>query len=352
VPTVTDSVWSAHGTSPSEVDAALRNLIAQRHNQNECFVPARVLNMVCVVDRQWSGEIANRLRMVGRYHASRTVICAIAPRQRKIDATATVSAEEPHEGRFAALTETVVIEIGPEHVPHLDTIVDPLVATDLATVVWAPHGHTEAVDALLVLAQVVLLDSVDEPEPAEALRRAGALSKRVYVVDLAWLRSTPWRERIAAAFDPPARRPQLDQIARVTIRHHPASLAAGMLLAGWLASRLDWKASRLAAHNGGLASKLKARHGEVEVALEPVRQDAPGLEGITIEIADGSLLSLDRGPGGLRTTRVSADGKQSHWTVVGASRGEGGILGEGIRQALLRDPTYSPALVIAGKLAG
>ena len=30
--------------------------------------------------------------------------------------------------------------------------------------------------------------------------------------------------------------------------------------------------------------------------------------------------------------------------MLGASRGEAGILGEGIRQALLRDPTYAPAL--------
>ena len=32
------------------------------------------------------------------------------------------------------------------------------------------------------------------------------------------------------------------------------------------------------------------------------------------------------------------------WTILGASRGEGGILGEGIRQALLRDPAYRGAL--------
>jgi hypothetical protein len=30
--------------------------------------------------------------------------------------------------------------------------------------------------------------------------------------------------------------------------------------------------------------------------------------------------------------------------VLGASRGEAGILGEGIRQALLRDPAYAAAL--------
>jgi hypothetical protein len=36
---------------------------------------------------------------------------------------------------------------------------------------------------------------------------------------------------------------------------------------------------------------------------------------------------------------------------MGASRGEGGILGEGVRQALLRDPTYRPALGCAQVLA-
>jgi hypothetical protein len=33
--------------------------------------------------------------------------------------------------------------------------------------------------------------------------------------------------------------------------------------------------------------------------------------------------------------------------LPGASRGETGILGEGIRQSLLRDPTYEPALKAA-----
>jgi hypothetical protein len=38
--------------------------------------------------------------------------------------------------------------------------------------------------------------------------------------------------------------------------------------------------------------------------------------------------------------------------VMGASRGEGGILGEGVRQALLRDPTYGPALDTARRFVG
>jgi hypothetical protein len=67
---------------------------------------------------------------------------------------------------------------------------------------------------------------------------------------------------------------------------------------------------------------------------------------VTIE-ARGGMLSLDRGPGGLQAHQRSTAGVDSSWVVMGASRGEAGILGEGIRQALLRDPTYAPALEAA-----
>jgi glucose-6-phosphate dehydrogenase assembly protein OpcA len=200
----------------------------------------RVVNLVCVVDKEWSGEIANRLRQVGRYHASRTIVCAVSAGRTTLDATATITADgEPRPGEFALLRETVVVECGPGHLGYLDSIVDPLVVTDLATVVWSPHGHPEAVDALLSLAQIVLLDSVDDPDTADGLARARELSEHAYVVDLAWLRSTPWRERVAGTFDPASRREELRRISAVSVQHHPESAAAGLMFMGWLCSRLD-----------------------------------------------------------------------------------------------------------------
>src|SRR3981189_912649 len=61
----TDAVWSARGTTPDAIEAALRQLLIERHAENEKFVPARVLNMIAFVDREWTGEIANSLRGVG-----------------------------------------------------------------------------------------------------------------------------------------------------------------------------------------------------------------------------------------------------------------------------------------------
>jgi glucose-6-phosphate dehydrogenase assembly protein OpcA len=342
----TDAVWSEQGTTPDRIEAALRQLLIQTHSERQDYVPARVLNMIAFVDREWTGEIANRLRGVGRYHASRLVVLAYEPRRERLDARVMIAAEErARPGEISLLRETVVVELGDRHLDDLVTIADPLVVTDLPTLLWSPHGHHDIVTELLPLAQAVLVDSVDEPDPAEALDRALALSERAYVVDLAWLRSIPWRERVAALFDPPWRRRELGLLSSVTVRHHPESTVAAALLVGWLASRLKWQPGRLVAHGEELTGKAHAARQDVAVRLQTAPElQVRGLEGLTIETAAEHRLRLDRGPGGLRARFSGPREPPREWTIPGASRGETGVLGEGIRQALLRDPTYLPAV--------
>jgi glucose-6-phosphate dehydrogenase assembly protein OpcA len=356
----TDLVWSERETAPAKIEAALRKLVAECTVHNELCVPARTLNLVCVVDREWSGEVANRLRRVGRYHASRTVVCTVEPGRKTIDATASISTDESTKaGGFAEMRELVVVNIGERHVRHLDTIVDPLVVTDLRTAVWAPHGHPEAVDALTTgraggdpVAQDVLIDSVDEPDVLAALDRVCELAERVDVVDLAWLRCTPWRERLAAAYDPPHRRPELDTLSKISVRYRHDSLVSGLLLVGWLCARLRWRPEALTRHGDLLRGRARARRGEVELRLEPVEDgmSVPGLAGVETRSDLGTLLALERGEGGLTARRVERDGADHVWTVLGASRGEPGILGEGIRHALMRDAPYRPALEAARRM--
>jgi glucose-6-phosphate dehydrogenase assembly protein OpcA len=348
----TDALWSEEGTTPDRIEAALRQLLIEVHAERQEVVPARVLNMIAFVDLDWTGEIANRLRGVGRYHASRLVVLAYEPKRERLDARASVSTEDPAmPGGAALLRETVVVELGDKHLDDLRTIADPLVVTDLPTLLWSPHGHPEVIDELMPLAQAVLIDSVEEPSHTEALDRAAALSEQAYVVDLAWLRSIPWRERVAALFDPPSQRPELRLLSGVTVRHHPASTAAASLFVGWLSSRLGWQTPRLVSHNGELAGKAHASRQDVQLCLQVAPElQVPGLQGLTIETASGQRLRLDRGPGGLRARRAGARGADREWTIPGASRGETGVLGEGIRQALLRDPTYIPALGAAREM--
>jgi hypothetical protein len=354
--TVGDAVWSERNTTPDAIEAALRELLIERSKLNHDaedggLVPARVLNMVVFVESEYGDEIADRLRGVGRYHASRTIVLSYDPAREELDARVSIASDgHPDPDEPALLRETAIVEIGERHLDDLTTIVDPLVISDLPTLLWSPHRHPEMADALLALAQATLIDSIAQPVWSAAIERACGLSEQAYVVDLAWLRSTPWRERVAATFDPPRVRPELGSLELLEVRHHPDSTVAAMLFVGWLASRLGWQLDHAKVEgrtgHGALTAGALARGGEqVELRLRAAPElGVPGLAGVRLRSRSGLEIGLDRGPGGLHARRRDRHGAEREWTLLGASRGEGGILGEGIRQALLRDPTYLPAL--------
>jgi glucose-6-phosphate dehydrogenase assembly protein OpcA len=237
---MTEDIWAEQDTTPDAIEAAMRQLVRRRHAANAGLAPARVLNMIVIVDRQWKGEIANRLEHAGRYQASRTVLCAIEDGRQTLDAVATVSYDEPRDGKIGVIREQVEIDLGPEHVYGLQTIVDPVLISEMPTIAWSPHGHDEAIAVILPLIDVMLVDSDDLRDPVEAFTRAHDLCDHVYVVDLAWLRTTPWRERLAASFDLPQRLAALSHASELEVRHQGGSPASGLLLTGWLASRFDW----------------------------------------------------------------------------------------------------------------
>src|SRR6201995_917270 len=202
-----EDVWRERDTTPGAVESALREMFVQRHKEERAYVPARVMKLVVIVDADFRGEIENRLQRVGRYHPSRLVLCAVESGRRKLDAWATIGTEDaPQSGEITVGRERVELLMGERHLAKLDAIVDPLVVSDLATMVWAPHGHADAVDVLRRLAQIVRIDSLKEPDVEAARERAASLSDDLYVVDLAWLRSTPWRGGGGGGGGPPRRR--------------------------------------------------------------------------------------------------------------------------------------------------
>jgi glucose-6-phosphate dehydrogenase assembly protein OpcA len=344
--------WSERDTTPERIEAALRELLHESHAADATLVPARVLNLVVLADREWRGEVINRLERVGRYHPSRTILCTVQDGKRDIDASVTVSADDEHEGgTVGVLRENVEISLGPSHLGRLATIVDPIVVSELPTLLWSPHSLDEAVESLLPIVDVVLIDT-DDPVyfdgPAAALSRAvELLDSNVHIVDLAWLRTIAWRERLAGSFSEPTRADALTGLRRVYVRHHHGSIVSALLLTGWLASRLGWMPSALEPAPGG-ASRAAAVRSEggpsVSIEFDPVDQAVRGLAGVTVSGSSGFSLAFDRAPGGLIAREQRAGSKPRQWQMFGASRGEGGILGEGVRQALIRDSTYVPAL--------
>jgi glucose-6-phosphate dehydrogenase assembly protein OpcA len=241
--------------------------------------------------------------------------------------------------------------VADRHLARLDSIVDPMVMTDVPTLLWAPHGHTVAVESLGALGQTVLMDTGDAADVTAGLDEAQRLIDEhgLSIVDLAWLRATPWRLRMAAHFEPPQRRGELRSIADVQVRHQPGSEAAAWLFLGWLGDRLGWTAEH---------GRTRDAAGE-EVALRPSPADVgvAGLAGATVTLRDGAVFALERNRGGLRASRTdvfSAVGEHStterHWTVLGASRGEAGVLGRALRRTLVPDDGYIGALSTARRL--
>src|ERR1700722_20126243 len=116
MPAVNDNVWAAQDTTPAAIEAALRELLLERHHESDGYVPARGLNLICTVERQGSGETPTRRRRVGRYPPSRTIVCAVSEGRRTIDAVASIAADAtPTAGQHVLTHETVILDLGPAH---------------------------------------------------------------------------------------------------------------------------------------------------------------------------------------------------------------------------------------------
>ena len=94
-----DDVWREDDTTPGAIEAALRKMFAQRHKEERAYVPARVMNMVVIVDKDFRGEVENRLQRVGRYHPSRLIVAAVEPGRRRLSAVARIGTDDAPQVR-------------------------------------------------------------------------------------------------------------------------------------------------------------------------------------------------------------------------------------------------------------
>src|SRR3954454_10139896 len=109
-------------------------MVADRHREEQAYVPARVMNMVVIADKEFRGEIDNRLVRVGRYHPSRLIFVPVGSGRQRLSATVRIgTVDAPKAGAISVGRERVELTVGDRHLQKLDTIVDPLLVSDLAT---------------------------------------------------------------------------------------------------------------------------------------------------------------------------------------------------------------------------
>lgn len=306
------SMWSDAGTADSSHSGVTRactiNLIVYTTPADDATELDELLNrvtelhpgrtLILMVDRQakearLDGYVSTRCRLLG---ATGKQICG----------------------------EQVTIEASG---PTLDTVasaVAPLLVPDVPVYLWwkdIPHYQDKLFDRLAQTADRVVIDSSVFDHPQEDLLRLATMIENSrhapQVSDLTWGRLTVWRTLLASFWDVPDYRPLLSSIDTVDVNFAPPESAPeeiapkALLLAGWLASRLDWALVDVKKNAGGTEFKLNCGADPIVVAFRRGPAGKSSITSVKLSARGGAAsfyVGLHSGGAKLQTeARIGAD---------------------------------------------
>jgi glucose-6-phosphate dehydrogenase assembly protein OpcA len=246
-----------------------------------------VLNLVAAcVDPESADTAAQAVGRLGAKHPVRAIIVLADP-QRKSQMEADLSLQCSALDATQMCAEQVRMFVGGEAAYHLASVVTPLLVPDIPTYLWLvgspPLQQAFGQDAVAICERLIL-DSGAYDDDAGALRLLAdeleAVGDALAVSDIAWERTRTWRQLIAQSFDGQAMRRFLHGITRVEVESSGDRVTAqAWLLAGWMASRLGWKAA--------------SDQPRVVTMSHPVEDvPAPNLARVTLQCSAGDQTAL------------------------------------------------------------
>jgi glucose-6-phosphate dehydrogenase assembly protein OpcA len=155
---------------------------------------------------------------------------------------------------------------------ELSSAVLGLLVPELPVALWlmdGPDATGSLAQELLETTDRLFFDTANDAVPASAYKRMLRDGERfeVQLTDLAWARTATWRELIAQFFDGDGLA-QLATIAAIEIDCGDAGVSSeGLLLAGWLVSRLGLSLADVSVTAGGIEATLYDRSRGVRLAL-------------------------------------------------------------------------------------
>ena len=318
--------WIEQGTTVGRVAAHLADLWSGPGPAGEPLVVekglphvrASVLNLIITVpDAVAAQRVVATMQGLGFRHPSRAIVLVAdrAAAGPPLDAAVSAHCRDGRDGGEQVCYDVVVLTVRGEAAEHLAGFVAPLLIHDLPTHVWWPGDPPfgdPVFDQLVEMSDRVIVDGSDFTDLLIGFRRLGTLRRRSGVGDLAWRRLGWWQELTAQFFDAPRFRRYLPNLNRLAIRYAVAParrgpgrprrrpdaadvapgvsspLAAPILYAGWIASRLTWRrhATTLPLGAEGMRLVLEGAHEMVDLRLEPVVSavDLPG-ELVSVRLA-------------------------------------------------------------------
>jgi Glucose-6-phosphate dehydrogenase subunit len=285
--------WAAHQVEPYALGATVRTLPGHVPGPGR----TAVLTIVGLTGRD---DATARARSVIRDLAERHPLHALIAQEtarRALDApvSATVRCYEASTGAAGVRLTDVVVECNRAAVA---TLAEQVRLPGLPVVAWYVDGLPDSGETQPGPLDGVVLDTHD----ATSAQVAGliALTDRVRLTDLSWLRLQPWRQLFAGLFTTDVAAGFLSSVDHVQVGGDRSQRA---LLAGWLATRLRLPATQITTIAAAAPS----------IRLHARRNRTAGL--FAVEPADGpdeisAVATIDGGPSHRR--RLPAP----RWTLI------------------------------------
>lgn len=213
-----------------------------------------VLNLVVYASgRDSLDEISEVMARASDQHPGRFIVILLQEEAGPhLDAIVTAQCHPAEKGRKQVCCEQIVITAGRDDRNRLSSFVRSLLVQDLPVFLWwrdVPDLEGSLLTELVETSDRVIIDTCMLPDALRELQvladRAGERDEWTAFSDLSWCRLTPWRTLVAGFFDLPEYRSSLDRIQQVRIGcatggSSQTVAVEALLLAGWLASRLQW----------------------------------------------------------------------------------------------------------------
>jgi glucose-6-phosphate dehydrogenase assembly protein OpcA len=322
------------------VEHALNGLWLQTANQETDdeggVVRARALNLlVHVEDEAALAQVSEMLTDITAAHPCRAIVMRgdASAEDRDIDVHLSLQCRPSPVARDRHLCcELVILEAQGRFAVELPSAATPLLVPDLPVILWW-YGDVEFSDpvfrSLCRIADRVVIDSADFEQVNADIGELvsfldGQRAEDARLSDLNWTRHSAWRSLIAAFFDAPENRAQLDRIGSVTIDcvRPPGETTTppppGLILAGWLAQCLGWKAEAGAPvenAEGGWVSVLASGDRDVRIEWRLVDHISPE----SCEIVRVELVCVGAPEPVSFSVELSDDGKHLSTGAAGAS---------------------------------
>jgi glucose-6-phosphate dehydrogenase assembly protein OpcA len=194
-----------------------------------------VMTHLAWVPERWEEAARATLAGMAERHPSRGILLLPRPNDPEdrldgeVDLRCFVRGGEERE----VCSEVISIRMCGRRATAPASIVQPLLVSDLPVFLrWrgeCPWGATE-LEELVDVADRLVVDSGEWPNPESAYSRFVEVFDRVAVSDIAWARTEPWRRAVAGTW------PDVAKVDRIRVA---GPRAEALLLCMWLATRLD-----------------------------------------------------------------------------------------------------------------